>query len=927
MGGGDSRRHRKSERLIGRDGDIAFLRSFVDEAATRGGALLLSGDAGVGKTALLDLAADHATARGFLVLRSAGAEFEVNVSFAGLNQLLLPIINGLDKLPALQGRALRVALGVEEGPASDELVVFNAALALLLQAALARPLVAIVDDLPWLDRASAVALGFVARRLSGSPIGVLAASRAGEEGLFERAGLLNYMLGPLDDAAACALLLQRFPALAPRVRQRLMEEAQGNPLALLELPAALSGWPRTASAGPRTALPLSGKLQAVFATRVGSLPSRTRAMLLLAVLDGTGDLTRLKAVASDQPVLEVLAAAERAQLVNVNDATGRLEFRHTLTGSAVVALATSDERRGAHRALADHLPDRDERRAWHLAAAALGPDKAVAELLEKAAGETLGRGDPLGAVCTLLRSAQLSPGGADRSRRLAEAAYLGAAATGDLRDVPQLLEDALRADPQHKGSLAAAVAASYHLISGAGDVSTAHALLVGALEMIPGPHDAEDHTFVEALYTLLLVCFFAGRAELWQSFDVSMVRLTPGPPELLAILAETFSDPVRRAPPVLDRLDATIVALRDETDPARIVRVGMASAYVDRLPSCHDALWRAVENGRAGGAITSAIEALFLLANSAFWTGEWDELAELTDEGIGLCEAHGYTLMSWPGIFLRALLAAGRGDDATTRALTERMAGWAAPRGVRSVQNYAWHARALAALGRGDFEEGYQQAALISPPGTLASHVPHALWVILDLVEAAVHTGRHAEAGAHVAAVAEADVAAMSPRLALVTFGSAAIAAPIGQDAELFEKALAVPDCHRWPFDLARVQLAYGERLRRAKARSVARTHLAAARDTFQRLGALPWMARAEGELRATGLSIGQTQAFGAASLTPQQLEIARLAAAGLTNKEIGERLFLSHRTVGTHLYQLFPKLGITSRAALSAALGDLPAG
>jgi predicted ATPase len=338
MGGGDSRRHRKSERLIGRDGDIAFLRSFVDEAATRGGALLLSGDAGVGKTALLDLAADHATARGFLVLRSAGAEFEVNVSFAGLNQLLLPIINGLDKLPALQGRALRVALGVEEGPASDELVVFNAALALLLQAALARPLVAIVDDLPWLDRASAVALGFVARRLSGSPIGVLAASRAGEEGLFERAGLLNYMLGPLDDAAACALLLQRFPALAPRVRQRLMEEAQGNPLALLELPAALSGWPRTASAGPRTALPLSGKLQAVFATRVGSLPSRTRAMLLLAVLDGTGDLTRLKAVASDQPVLEVLAAAERAQLVNVNDATGRLEFRHTLTGSAVVAV-------------------------------------------------------------------------------------------------------------------------------------------------------------------------------------------------------------------------------------------------------------------------------------------------------------------------------------------------------------------------------------------------------------------------------------------------------------------------------------------------------------------------------------------------------------------------------------------------------------
>jgi DNA-binding CsgD family transcriptional regulator len=916
---------RAPRRLIGRDDDLDFVCAFLDAAAEEGGALLLSGDAGVGKTAVLDAAAHHAAGAGARLLRGGGAEFEVNVSFAGVNQLFQPILGELDHLPEVQRTALQVALGLEDGAPPDQLVVLNAALDLLLHVAKGGPVVVIVDDLPWLDRASAVVLGFIARRLHNSQVGLLAASRTGEEGFFERAGLSNYRLDPLGDAAASALLEERFPALTARVRQRLIDDAQGNPLALLELPAALTDSQRSASGGPRTALPLSGRLQALFTSRVGKLPASTRDLLLLAVLDGTGDLQRLSIVASGQPVLKALAPAERAQLVTVDQATARLGFRHPLTGSAVVELATAEQRRNAHKALADHLADRDERRAWHLAAAAMSPDEAVAELLESAAAETLGRGDPLGAVCTLLRSAQVSPAGADRSRRLAEAAYLGAAATGDLRDVPKLLDDARAADPEQHASLAAAVAAAYHLISGSGDVNTAHTLLVGAIDMSE-PADGDDTILIEALHTLLLMCFFGGRPELWEPFGSAVARLWRRPPELLALLEATFADPARDALPVLDRLDGAIAGLKDETSPARIARVAMAGAYLDRLPTCADALSRVVEHGRAGGAITSEIEALFLLGNAAFWTGEWDELADVTEEGLTLCEDHGYKLLSWPGVFLRALLAAGRGDDDTTRELAEQLAGWAAPRGLRSIQNYAWHARALAALGRGDFEEAFQQATLVSPPGTLASHVPHALWLVMDLVEAAVRTGRHVEAAAHAAAASEGNLAAISSRLALVTYASAAMAAPDGQDAAWFEKALAVPGADRWQFDLARVQLAYGERLRRSKLTSEARDHLRAARETFQRLRARPWEVRAGNELRATGVSIGRPETLGPTSLTPQQLEIAQLAAAGLTNKEIGERLFLSHRTVGTHLYQLFPKLGITSRAALRDALRDIAA-
>jgi DNA-binding CsgD family transcriptional regulator len=306
-------------------------------------------------------------------------------------------------------------------------------------------------------------------------------------------------------------------------------------------------------------------------------------------------------------------------------------------------------------------------------------------------------------------------------------------------------------------------------------------------------------------------------------------------------------------------------------------------------------------------------------------TGRWDQAQELADEGLELCLTHGYLLQTWTFRYRQALIAAGRGGYDAADALTAEMLRWAAPRRMGQAGLAAHHVGSVAALGRGDFEDAYQHATAISPAGVLASHVPLALWVLMDLVEAAVRTGRHTEAAAHVTAMRDAGIAAISPRLALLAAGSEAIATPDGNGLGLFEEALAIPGVDRFPFDLARVRLLYGERLRRARATKESRRHLAAALEIFERLGARPWASRAAGELQATGQANARADQPARDSLTPQERQIAMLAAAGLTNKEIGQQLLLSHRTVGAHLYQIFPKLGITTRAALRDALASQP--
>jgi DNA-binding NarL/FixJ family response regulator len=328
-----------------------------------------------------------------------------------------------------------------------------------------------------------------------------------------------------------------------------------------------------------------------------------------------------------------------------------------------------------------------------------------------------------------------------------------------------------------------------------------------------------------------------------------------------------------------------------------------------------------LEDGRRGGAVASAIDSAMLLAFDHLGDGEWERAQQYAEEGLALCAAHGYALLAWPGRLALALLAALRGDDDTVRSLTGQMTAWAEPRRADVVLCYARHARTLAALGRCDFEAAYSEAAGISPPGTVTSHVAHALPVAMDLVEAAVRSGRRAQAVAHVTAMETADLPSISPRLALMTAGARAMVASDASASGLFEHAVRLPGADRWPFELARIHLAHGELLRRRREIPRARVELRTALRIFDQLGAQPWVARASAELRAAGEAGAPGATYADASLTVQEREIATMAASGMTNKQIAERLYLSHRTVGAHLYRIFPKLGITSRAALRDAL------
>ncbi|MFF3838752.1 ATP-binding protein [Streptomyces sp. NPDC001930] len=920
----DEDRARSAGRLVGRSVEQALLDDLLD-STSQGSALLLTGEAGVGKSALLDTAAERASGAGFTVVRIVGSQFGQNVGFSGLTQLLQPLAEEIPALPVRQAETLHAVQGLSDEQPAELLTIANAVQVLLSRTAAERgPVALVIDDPAWLDRPSAMVLGTVARHVRPGSLVLLAASRTGDESFLSGTGIPSHEVRALDEESATALVAERFPAMSARVRQRLVTEAAGNPLALLELPVPLNEAQQTERGPLPAVLPLSERLQRIFSVRVAALPSGTQELLLLAVLEGSGDLHVLERAVAGPDVLARLGPAERAGLVWVDSLTGRLVFRHPLTRSAVIELSTRAERQRMHLDLAEEFPEGSERRVRHLAAAAIGPDDRVAELLHDVAYRTLRRGDAVGALTTLLRASELSGSGTTKGRMLAEAACLGANITGDLRNVRSLLANAVSADPVGADSPAAATAAASQLLNGDGDADTAHRLLVAAIGSHADSGRADDNILREALHTLLMVCFFSGRADKWPAFDSAVADvLRHAPDPLLSVLRGAFGDPVHSAVSVLDVLDDLILDLTRETDPRRIVRTAIAAAYVDRLPQCRSALRRVVDDGRNGGAIATAIEAHFLLANDAYAGGEWDSLQDLTDEGLRWCATHDYRLLGCSGEFVRGRLAAARGDSRTALETADRLDGWGNPRGLGTLHVYASHIRALSALGNADFESAYRFLRPLSAPGRLPSHMPHSLWLFWDFAESAARTGHHAEAMEHVAAVRASDVPSISPRLAMLTDAAGAIAAPDAIDHELFERAIAAPGAERWPFDWARICLAYGERLRRAKAGGVAGVHLEAALSTFQRLGAQPWCARAANELRASGVHVTTASSAedGRTPLTPQEQQIAQLAATGLTNKQIAVQLFLSPRTVAAHLRSAFPKLNVTSRAGLRDAL------
>jgi hypothetical protein len=503
--------------LIGREADLGLLAEFLRRAASHGGSLIIAGAPGLGKSALLHAAAATAAAHGVKVVRATGIEFSVDISFFSLRALLEPLAGHLDDLQPLQQQTIVSMLGHEPDANSDVLMRNKAVLELLRLAAAERPLLLVVDDLHWVDRTSAALLGFVARRLDGTRVGLLGAFRTGNDTFFGRDGLPAHELQPLVEPAAAALVATRYPTLGVRATRRVLAEAQGNPLALIELPQALAASvARDPVPSTAAVMPLSRRLHDLYAGRVQALPDATRRLLLLAALEGTGDVL-VMTQAGGSAGLADLAPAEAAGLVVVDPDGRRLSFRYPLIRSTVVQGASAEQLRSSHRALAGVLEADTIRRAHHLAQAAEGPDEAVAELLERSADEALRRGDAIGAFVTLLSAADLSTSAAERGRRLAAAAYVGADVAGELRSAADLLVEARRADPSLRGSLRAAVAAGHVLLNVDGHIDLAHRLLAGALQGdAAAPGDDSDGR-EEALLLLLELCLFAGRPDLWQS--------------------------------------------------------------------------------------------------------------------------------------------------------------------------------------------------------------------------------------------------------------------------------------------------------------------------------------------------------------------------------------------------------------------------
>jgi DNA-binding CsgD family transcriptional regulator len=909
--------------LFGRAVEVELIESFVTGRSDFGGVLVVAGEAGAGKSALLDAGAEIAARAGRRVLRAAALKYEAELQFGGLNQLLHPLADRVDGLRDEHRQALDVVLGLASGAMPSQLIVGAATLALLREAATAEDggLLLIVDDVQWLDLSSGMAMIYAMRRQEGAEVRMLVASRSEETGdAFVRSGFRVLDVPSLDDASSDELLVSAFPALPTTVRHRLRADAQGNPLALLELPTVLET-AGTAASVPGV-LPLTKRLQSVFAERLKNLPEETRRTLLLVVLAGAGSGVGIEDVVPTSEGQLALAPAERARILRRNARTGRLEFRHPLIRSAVFELSTSQERRAAHRALADIAAASPQHRAWHLGQAAVEPDEEVAGLLEAVSLRMLreGRADGVRAASAMLRAAELSPAADDRARRTARAAYLGSSITGDLAEMRRLLRDTpdIAAASQ---SLAVALATAYQLLNAEGDAATASRLLLAALNQIGDVRDQESDV-VEALYLLIYTGYYGGRPELWADIDAVLELMRGHQPETMTLVCAGLRYRLPIDPRVLERLDETLNDLRWSADSASIIRVAIAGLYLDRAEGIVEPLRQLVTRSRDSGATTTTIEALFFLALHDFGIGRWEELVEAASEGRQLSVDVGFGLTGCLGRFARGLVAAARGESALVDECAEQLLMWAAPRKLQTVATYASHLHCLAALGACAFDDAYRHAVMINPPGAFPAHNPHARWLVLDLAEAAARSGRAVEALAHAEAAQAAGLALISPRQAMTCTAALALGTPEPHVAgKLFEQALAVPDCERWVFDRARVELLYGEHLRRELAAGAAKVHLAAALRGFEDLAAGPWIERARMELRALGGSVAHD---GPVALTERETAVAELAAQGLTNKQIGERLILSPRTVSTHLHRVFHKLDIPSRAALRDALRQM---
>jgi DNA-binding CsgD family transcriptional regulator len=875
------------------------------------------GDAGAGKSALLAEAGRLARGRGMTVLGTAGVQAEAHLAFACLHQLLLPVLGAIESLPAPRRAAVSAAFGITDGAAPDIFLVSLATLDLLAQAAARSPVVLIVEDAHWVDVPTREVLAFVARRVEPEPIVLLFGVRDDLDSRYDEAGIPELRLGPLDHAAADALLDARTPGLPTDVRRRLLAESAGNPLALVELPNALD--PEQLHGGPLPdPLPLTPRLERVFSARVSGLPLETRTLLLVAALDRDGapaEVLRAAGAVCGRAALslDALTPALAARLVDLDEAG--LRFRHPLVRSSIHQAATLPERRAAHAALAAVQADDPDRGVWHLAAAADGPDEEVAAALEAAAARAERRAAIAVAVAALVRAAALSEDPRRRGSRLIRAADIAfELGRGELG--VRLLRQAqpLELAPADRVRLT-------WLLEVFGDVVWSGARRVASFVEIAEQMRAEGQTD-RALNSLMAVALRAWwgnpEYEIRQAVVTTAERIAVADdrPELLAILA--LAAPVERGAAVMARLSRH--AGHTGGDPRAAYFCAVAANAVGAFGLAEAFLPAAVSGLRAQDRLGPLTHARVSQAWGAIQLGKWNDAQLAAEEGRSLALETSHPRFASAAQLAEAMVHALRGRHELAESMARDAERVLLPMGAHPMLALVQLVRGAAALAAFRADDAYESLRRIFDPTDIAYQPYIRGWALVDFIEAAAHTGHLNEARAVVAEFEAPAVQSGSP----VLLAGLSYARPLLTDDEqaepLFQEGLSADLAH-WPFTRARLLLAYGSWLRRRRRAAESRAPLRVSCEAFEALGARPWGERARQELRASGETSRRRTPEARDALTPQELQIAQLAAKGLTNREIGQTLYLSHRTVGSHLYRIFPKLGISSRNELRAVL------
>ena len=907
--------------FVGRRRECEALSDLVAAVkAGRSQVLVLRGEAGIGKTALLTFLLDRAA--GCRVGRAAGVESEMELAFAGLHQLCSPFLDGLTALPAPQQEALGTAFGLRPGSAPDRFLVGLAVLTLLSEVAEERPLVCVVDDAQWLDQASLQALEFVARRLAAEPVAMVFAIRESETDP-RLLGLPELAVRGLPSADAAALLHSAVAGtLDPRVRDRILAESHGNPLALLELPRGLSAAELAFGGAAAAARPLVHRLEQGFLRHVTPLPLQSRRLLLTAAADQVGDIPLLWRAAERLGIgAEAAAAAEASGLFELRD---RVRFRHPLVRSAVYRSADPTERRAVHWALADVTdPEVDpDRRAWHRSSAALGPDEDVAAELERSAGRALSHGGLAAAAAFLERAAALTPDPARRARRALDAAQAKVHA-GAFDDATALMATAEEV-PLGEAERAQLDLLQAEMSFAANRGNEALPLLLAAARRLEplDPRLARD-TYLDALSAGL----FAGRLAAGPGARqvAEAVRSAPPPTAprkgdaLLEGLAVLFADGYAPAAP-LSRRAVRAYAAEELTMDEALRSAWPAAATAASL--WDDVGWdtltrRHLEVAREAGALSALPLALTTRTVVHLFTGDLAAATSIVEETRSVAEATRSSLAPYGEVGLLAL----RGDAEAAEPLIQHCLDDVLARGEGVGVNMTLWARAVLCNGLCRYEDALR-AASVAAAEPLQLGPPK--WALAELVEAGARSGNtEAAAGAleELSAMTRASgtdwaLGIESSRRALLVEG------PPAED--LYREGidrLARTAVH---VELARAQLLYGEWLRREGRRLDARTQLRSAHESLAAMGVDAFAERARHELAATGETVRRRTVETSGEFTPQEAHIAQLAAQGLTNPEIGASLYISPRTVEWHLRKIFSKLGVSTRRELRHALPDV---